>query len=87
MARMISGKVVSNTTPKTIVVEVERKVRHPMYKKIIKRNKKYLVDSNNLEVKIGDIVSIIEIKPMSKRKKFKLVGPSLINEGRKAKVK
>lgn len=86
MPRMISGKVVSISTPKTVVVEVERKVRHKMYKKIIKRNKKYLTDANNVEVKIGDVVSIIETRPISKRKKFKLVGPSLKNEGRKAKV-
>lgn len=72
MSKVLSGKVVSNSLQKTIVVEVERKIRHKIYKKIIKKSKKYLVDTNNLEIKIGDFVSIVETRPVSKRKRFKL---------------
>ncbi len=73
MSKVLSGKVVSNSLQKTIVVEVERKIRHKIYKKIIKKRKKYLVDTNNLEVKIGEFVNIVETRPISKRKRFKLV--------------
>ncbi len=73
MARLITGKIISTSTPKTVVVEVERKVRHEIYKKIIKKNKKYLVDPGSLQVKVGDVVSIAPTRPISKKKKFKLV--------------
>lgn len=72
MSKVLNGKVVSNSLQKTIVVEVERKVRHKIYKKIIKKSKKYLVDTNNMEVKLGEFVNIVETRPISKRKRFKL---------------
>ncbi|MBD3280252.1 30S ribosomal protein S17 [Candidatus Dojkabacteria bacterium] len=58
---------------KTVKVEVERKAAHPLYKKILKSHKKYVVDKNGKEVEVGDNVEIEETTPVSKKKKFKLV--------------
>ena len=68
--RILSGVVVSSNNNKTIVVEVTRRVKHKLYKKIIKREKKYHAhDENNSFVK-GDIVTIQETKPISKLKSW-----------------
>ena len=67
-----SGIVVSNMMDKSIVVKIERKVKHPLYKKTIKRSKKYIVHDEKNECKVGDIVDIAECRPMSKRKRFRL---------------
>ena len=66
--RLLSGKVVSSKNNKTIVVEVTRRVKHKLYKKIIKRAKKYHVHDEANTYKIGDIVTIQESKPISKMK-------------------
>lgn len=66
------AKVISKKMDKSVVVEVERFVIHPMYKKRLRRKKKYLVN-DTLGVVEGDKVSIISIKPISKRKRFKIV--------------
>tara|TARA_B100000674_G_C37733114_1_gene865239 strand:+ start:489 stop:743 length:255 start_codon:yes stop_codon:yes gene_type:complete len=66
--RILSGKVVSSNSNKTIVVNVVRRVRHKLYKKIINRSKKYHVHDEENKFKIGDNVSIIETKPISKLK-------------------
>ncbi|MDC2992179.1 30S ribosomal protein S17 [Pelagibacteraceae bacterium] len=66
--RILSGKVVSSNSNKTIVVNVVRRVRHKLYKKIINRSKKYHVHDEENKFKIGDNVSIIESKPISKLK-------------------
>ena len=55
---------------KTTVVKVERKFRHPLYRKIIVRHKKYKVHNENLELKEGDMVKIKETRPISKDKHF-----------------
>ena len=68
--RILSGKVVSSNSNKTIVVNVVRRVRHKLYKKIINRSKKYHVHDEDNKFKIGDIVSIIESKPISKLKSW-----------------
>ena len=68
--RLLSGKVVSSNSNKTIIVEVERRVKHKMYKKIIKRAKKYHAHDENNEYKTGDIVTIQESKPISKIKSW-----------------
>ena len=71
--RTLTGKVVSNSRDKTIAVLVERKVRHPIYKKYIKRSTKvHAHDENNIAT-IGDIVSVKECKPFSKTKTWVLV--------------
>ena len=66
--RILSGKVISSNSSKTIVVEVTRRVRHKLYKKIIKRVKKYHAHDENNYFKVGDSVSIKESKPISKLK-------------------
>ena len=66
--RTLTGKVVSSNSNKTIVVKVTRRVRHKLYKKIISRSKKYHVHDENNQFNNGDIVSIIESKPISKTK-------------------
>ena len=68
--RLLSGKVISSNSNKTIVVEVERRVKHKMYKKIIKKIKKYHAHDENNEFKKGDIVTIQESKPISKMKSW-----------------
>ena len=67
--RLLSGKVVSSNN-KTVVVQVTRSVKHKLYKKIIKRVKKYHAHDENNSYKIGDNVTIQESKPISKMKKW-----------------
>ena len=66
--RLLSGKVISSNSNKTIVVEVTRRVKHKLYKKIIKKVKKYHAHDETNAYKIGDIVTIQESKPISKMK-------------------
>ena len=72
-ARTVSGLVVSNTADKTIAVRVDRRVRHPLYGKIIGRSSKFQVHDENNEAQIGDTVSIQECRPVSKTKSWKLL--------------
>ena len=67
------GVVLSDKMDKTIVVKSERKVRHPLYGKYIRRSTKYHVHDENNECKIGDTVTIKECRPMSKTKSWVLV--------------
>ena len=67
------GIVTSDKMEKTITVSIETVEKHPLYKKIIKTSKKYKVHDENNEAKIGDIVSIVETRPLSKDKRFRLV--------------
>jgi small subunit ribosomal protein S17 len=67
------GKVVSDKMDKTIVVAVENKVRHPLYKKIIKRTYKLKAHDENNECGIGDTVRVMETRPLSKEKRWRLV--------------
>jgi len=68
-----TGKVVSNKMAKTIVVAVERRVAHPLYKKYYTRTKKFMVHDEKQEAGIGDVVRIMETRPLSKRKRWRLV--------------
>jgi len=68
--RILSGKVIGSNSNKTIVVEVTRRVRHKLYKKIIKRVKKYHAHDEKNSFKVGDLVSIKESKPISKLKSW-----------------
>ena len=70
--RILEGTVVSTKMDKTIVVEVERKYMHPLYKKFLKSTKKYHAHCENETVKVGDIVKIRETKPMSKTKTWEV---------------
>ena len=67
------GKVVSNKMDKTIVVAVETKVSHPIYKKMIKRTYKLKAHDENNECNIGDKVEVMETRPLSKDKRWRLV--------------
>ena len=71
--KILNGIVVSNKPNKTITVLVERKYQHPLLKKVIKSKKKYSVHDEENKYKNGDKVSIIESKPFSKTKKFKVM--------------
>ena len=70
--KLQSGVVVSNNMDKSIVVKIERKIKHPIYKKTIKRSKKYIAHDEQNECQIGDLVQIAESRPLSKRKRFRL---------------
>lgn len=71
--KVLIGKVISNKMLKTVVIEVERLIRHPIYKKIIKRTKKIKADLNGHEAKIGESVRIEQTRPISREKHFKVV--------------
>ena len=71
--KILTGVVVSDKPNKTITVMVERKFSHPVLKKVIKVRKKYNAHDENNRFKNGDKVSIIESKPFSKNKKFKVM--------------
>lgn len=74
MTKILTGKVVSiGKMTKTVTVEVEHQRPHPLYKKIVKKTKKFLVDTGGLEVKMGDTVKIRQTRPISKRKYFKVL--------------
>ena len=68
-----TGKVVSDKMDKTIVVAVEDHVRHPLYKKIVKRTYKLKAHDENNECKVGDTVKVMETRPLSKDKRWRLV--------------
>lgn len=66
--RVLQGVVVSDRPDKTVVVRVERRVMHPIYKKFIKRSKRYMAHDEANACKVGDVVRIRECRPLSKRK-------------------
>ena len=68
-----SGKVVSNKMDKTIVVAIEDNVKHPLIGKIVKRTYKLKAHDENNECQIGDIVKVMETRPISKDKRWRLV--------------
>jgi len=68
-----AGYVVSNSMDKTVVVKVENLKKHPVYRKYIKRSKKYKVHDEKNECKAGDIIQFVETRPISKHKCWKLV--------------
>jgi len=68
-----SGKVVSDKMDKTIVVAVQDNVKHPLYGKIIKRTSRLKVHDENNECKLGDTVKVMETRPLSKDKRWRLV--------------
>jgi small subunit ribosomal protein S17 len=67
------GKVVSDKMDKTIVVAIETLVRHPLYKKTVKRTTKFKAHDENNECKVGDKVMIMETRPLSREKRWRLV--------------
>ena len=67
------GVVVSNKMDKSIVVKVERKVKHPLYGKFVKKSTKFMAHDEKNECNIGDVVRIMETRPLSKHKCWRLV--------------
>jgi len=67
------GVVINNKARKTVTVLVERTVSHSLYKKVIKKRKKFLAHDEYEKCKIGDVVRIIETRPLSKRKRWRVV--------------
>ncbi|MCL4339282.1 30S ribosomal protein S17 [Patescibacteria group bacterium] len=74
ITKTLKGKVVSNKMTRTIVVEVGRQRVHPLYKKIMRRSKRYKVEGDEKSVNIGDMVKIGAVRPISKEKHFQLIG-------------
>jgi small subunit ribosomal protein S17 len=71
--RILEGVVVSDKNDKTIVVKVERRLRHPVLKKTVRLSKKYHAHDEKNEAKTGDVVRIVESRPLSKQKRWTLV--------------
>lgn len=71
--RTITGRVISNKMDKTISVSVERKVKHPMYGKYLRRTTKYMAHDEDNTCNEGDVVTITECRPVSKNKSWRLV--------------
>jgi len=68
------GVVIGNKMKKTVTVLVEKSERHPLYKKIIKKKKKFLAHDEYEKCKVGDVVKIVETRPLSKRKRWRVEG-------------
>lgn len=66
------GVVIGNKMKKTVTVLIERQVRHPIYKKIVKRRKKFLAHDEYEKCKVGDLVKIVETRPLSKMKRWRV---------------
>ena len=81
--RVLSGRVTSDKLDKTVTVLVDRRVMHPIYKKFIRRSKKYAAHDEANLCKVGDMVRIEECPPISKRKTWRVIernGQSLVTE-------
>ena len=79
--RILIGTVVSDKTDKTVVVKVERKVKHPLYGKIIRRSKKYHAHDEANEYTVGDTVRIEETRPLSKTKTWRVLDRVTASKG------
>ena len=70
--RILQGEVVSNANDKTVVVLVERRFKHPLLNKVVRRTKKYHAHDENNQFNVGDVVRIEECRPISKNKTWKI---------------
>lgn len=73
MKKQYTGKVVSNKMQQTVVVQVDRKFRHPLYHKLVQKRKKFYADTRGLEIPMGSKVTIIQSRPISKLKRWQVV--------------
>ena len=73
LRKVLNGTVVSDKMDKTLVVQVDRRTQHRLYKKVIKVTKKYYVHDEKNETRAGDQVKIMEVRPLSKSKRWRLV--------------
>ena len=71
--RVLQGVVVSDVADKTVVVRVDRRVQHPVYKKYVVRSKKFMAHDESNRFKLGDAVRIRECRPLSRRKRWEVV--------------
>ena len=71
--RILQGTVVSDKGDKTVIVSVERRVMHPIYKKFIRRSKRYAAHDERNQHKVGDVVRIAECRPISRTKRFEVM--------------
>jgi small subunit ribosomal protein S17 len=81
--RVLQGVVVSDACDKTVIVRVERRVMHPIYKKFITRSKKYAAHDEHNSYRTGDTVRIEESRPLSKRKRWIVLGGPEASPGRR----
>lgn len=72
--RIMHGTIVSDKGEKTVVVSVERRFRHPLFNKIIRKSKKFMAHDESNAMKVGDQVQIQECKPLSKQKRWEVIG-------------
>lgn len=79
--RVLQGTVVSDKCDKTVIVLVERRVMHPVYKKFIRRSKRYAAHDDTNQFKVGDVVTIEECRPLSKRKRWMVIGNASVSTG------
>jgi small subunit ribosomal protein S17 len=80
--RELQGVVVSDKSDKTVVVKVEQRIMHPIYKKYVRRHKKYAVHDEVNEFRMGDVIKIVESRPISKTKRW-VVGSRVELRGQK----
>ncbi len=85
--KSFEGNIVSISDKNTVIVEITRKTPHPLYKKLIKSSKKYKADTNGAEFVLGQTVRIVETRPISKSKYFKVVESSSKKVEKKAAAK
>jgi small subunit ribosomal protein S17 len=71
--KVFLGEVVSTRMQKTITVKVERRLRHPVYERVVKRSKKFHVHDEHNQCQLGDLVRIIETRPLSKTKRWRVL--------------
>ena len=71
--KMVTGTVVSDKTDKTVTVKVSRRLQHPRYKKFLTRSKKYHAHDENNECRVGDMVQLMETRPISRSKRWRVV--------------
>lgn len=73
MVKVLTGKVVSTKMQKTLLVEVKRERRHPIYKKVVRRAKRFKVHNEDNAITLGNMVKIIETRPLSKEKRWRVL--------------
>lgn len=71
--KILSGMVISDAPEKTVIVNVERKIQHPRYKKMVRKSKKFMAHDENNSCGVGDTVRIIESRPLSARKRWRVL--------------
>ena len=71
--RVLQGVVVGDKADKTVIVQVDRRIQHPLYKKFIRRSKKYMAHDETNARKVGDQVQIRECRPLSKNKNWEII--------------